>query len=249
MLLAMSSLLPAVSAPSAEVLASEWARDQAARDAHAAIRVSLTSEDLTTLADGELVRRMVPVGDAATVVGVKWMAVKPIHVWIAIQDIEDRPLNNDQAVTTRLPQDTLVRRMNYNVIKAPWPIADRQSVVSVTANTTLWQATDKKIWERSLKLEDSSLAVTAEPDAIWLPRLGGGFHIVEATGGCIVIFQIDADPGGSIPEDLVNRFAWMGLNNTMATLVRYASEVPAHYAGGHVSIALPDGSLIPTGSL
>lgn len=245
----LGSLIPAAaSAPTADQLSADWSAHAAARQS-ARLQVALTDEDFVELAGGEVVRRIVPSGESATAVGMIWTAAEPLHVWVAIQDVIDRPLNKEQSVTVRLPQDTPTRRMNYNIVDTPWPISDRQSVCSVTANTDLWMATDRKVWERTLSLEDPALALESDPEATWIERLGGGFHIVEAAGGSIVIFQVNTDPGGNVPADLVTRFAWFALNSTLQTLDKHASAVPAHYTGGHALVALPDGTIIQPGSL
>lgn len=244
----LSGLAPALAAPTAAQLSEAWTSHAPARQS-ARIQLALTDEDFAELAGGEVVRRIVPSGDDATAVGIIWTAAEPLHVWVAIQDVVDRPLNKEQSVTVRLPQDTPTRRMNYNIIDTPWPISDRQSVCSVTANTALWEATERKVWERTLALEDPALALTPDPEATWVERLGGGFHIVEAAGGSIVIFQVNTDPGGSVPADLVTRFAWFALNSTLQTLDQHASNVPSHYAGSHPVVALPDGTIIQPGTL
>lgn len=244
----LCGLAPAVAGPSAADLTADWVAHQAARQS-ARIQVALTDEDMASLAEGDVVRRIVPSGDAATAVGAIWVPAEPLHVWIAIQDVQDRPLNREQSITVRLPQDTPVRRLNYNIINAPWPITDRQSVCSVTANTDLWMATGRKVWERTLNLEDPSLALEADPEATWIERLGGGFHVVDAAGGSLVVFQVNTDPGGNVPVDLVTRFAWLALNSTLRTLAEHASDIPNHYTGSHITMALPDGNLIQPGSL
>lgn len=246
---ALAAGLPAAASPSAAALAADWKQHAQARAAYANIQVWLGDEDFQQLAEGEVVRRLVPGEENLAAVGVAWVPAEPVQVWVAIQDVEDRPINKDQSITRRLAQDTLVRRLNYNLVDSPWPITDRQSVCTVTANLPLWNATGQQTWERALALEDPSLAPSPDPEAIWLEKLEGGFLISEAAGGSIVVFEVNTDPGGSVPADLVSRFAWVGLKSSMEAIAQYASEVPHHYHGGHTPVALPDGTLLQPGSL
>ena len=241
--------LPAAAGPTAAGLSADWARYSQARAAHAHIQVSLGEEDFERLAAGEVLRRLVPDGETLAAVGVAWVPAEPVQVWVAIQDVEDRPIGQDQTLTQRLAADTLIRRMNYNLVDAPWPIADRQSVCSVTANLPLWEASDHQTWERALHLEEPSLAPSPDPEAVWVEKLEGGFQITGAGGGSIVVFEVNTDPGGSVPADLVSRFAWVTLKGSMDAIARYAEEVPGHYHSGHTPVALPDGTLLPPGSL
>ncbi len=245
----LTTAAPANAGPSAEALSTDWNRDAAARASMGGIQADLTAEDFAALAGGEVVRRLVPSGEGLAAVGVVWTEASPASVWVAIQDVEDRPINRDQALTRRLEGDTLVRRLNYNLVHTPWPISDRQSVSSVTANTALWAATNQQVWERTLKLEDSGLADEVDPEAVWLERLGGGFLVVEAAGGSLVVFRIDTDPGGNVPADLVARFAYLGLNTSLETLAKHAEDAPRHYSSAHPAVALPDGNMLEPGSL
>jgi len=235
--------------PTADELSADWSRFSDARGAYASIHFQFTADEFEDLSEGEVVRRLIDSGGGLAAVGVAWMPADPLEVWVAIQDVEDRPINKEQATITRLADDTPARRLSHNLVHAPWPITDRQSVFSATANASLWAATDQQVWERTVALEDPSLAPGADPEAVWLQHLGGGFLVTGCAGGSLVIMQLEADPGGNIPADLVARFGYVGLGRSMERLAAYAAEVPAHFGAGHDPVALPDGRLIQPGAL
>lgn len=230
-------------------LAAAWEDTAAVRARHAKIGVALDEGDPKKLAEGGLVRRRThtPTGGAA--LGAIFIEAPPEQVWVAIQDPGDRPLAKDEAPLVRLPGSNPVRRLNYQRYSLPWPLANRQAVLAVAANEPLWTASEGRVWERNVTLDDPALAPDPDPEGIWLPRVEGGYLMIAAGTGTLVMLQVSVDPGGRLPEELLNRWAVGTLGKTLRKLAGFAVEVPGHYQPGHPVVVRPDGSALSPGTL
>jgi hypothetical protein len=90
-------------------------------------------------------------------------------------------------------------RIEYNRIAAPWPVSDRDTTVRSWVEAT---PSKGDVWARF----QSITAPEAPPVAgvVRMPRLQGFYHLewIDA-GHTKVTYQVDADPGGLLPEWLV----------------------------------------------
>jgi len=111
-------------------------------------------------------------------------------------------------------------RYIYNRTEAPWPVDDRDVVVltEVTVNP------DKGI----VRIEfDSKDGVVGEvDDVVRIPRLKG-LYLVEAVGGnhTRVTYQIDSDPGGWLPDWLIEKASKKIPLNTLINLQKQVHKV------------------------
>jgi hypothetical protein len=90
-------------------------------------------------------------------------------------------------------------RIEYNRIAAPWPVSDRDITVRSWVEAT---ASKGEIWARF-----QSIAVPgAGPvdGVVRMPKLAGFYHLEAIDAGHTrVTYQVDADPGGLLPDWLV----------------------------------------------
>lgn len=92
-------------------------------------------------------------------------------------------------------------RLQYIVIKAPFPVSNRDSI----QRTKLTQETSSKI---------VTIQIDAQPDEIpkvdgvvRVPRSKGYWKFIPIEKGKVeVIFQLQSDPGGSLPDWIANLF-------------------------------------------
>ena len=160
------SISAAVAAPDAAALSAAW---QAVSEDHAAkgwVPVSLQPSDFEQLAQGEVVRRLLPGKGVLAAQGAIYSPHPPARIWVTIQDPEHLNLAREDLPLQRLPGSTAARRLNYQMVKTPWPLADRQQVFTVEANAGLYASSGKRVWERAVALADRALAVDADPDAV-----------------------------------------------------------------------------------
>ena len=90
-------------------------------------------------------------------------------------------------------------RVEYNRIAAPWPVSDRDTTVRSWVEASLAK---NDVWAR---FQSMAVAGTGPVDGVVrMPRLAGFYHLeaidVRHTK---VTYQVDADPGGLLPDWLV----------------------------------------------
>ena len=92
-------------------------------------------------------------------------------------------------------------RLEYNRTGAPWPVSDRDVVVRSTVEGS---AEKKEVWAR---FQSVSVAGSGPLDGVVrMPKLRGFYHMQAIDDGHTrVTYQVDADPGGMLPDWLVKR--------------------------------------------
>lgn len=92
-------------------------------------------------------------------------------------------------------------RLEYNRTGAPWPVSDRDVVL----RSTVEASTEKReVWAR---FQSVTLPGRGPIDGVVrMPRLRGFYHMQAIDEGHTrVTYQIDADPGGMLPDWLVKQ--------------------------------------------
>jgi hypothetical protein len=96
-------------------------------------------------------------------------------------------------------QITELERIEYNRIGAPWPVSDRDTTIRSWIEANVSKA---EVWARFQSIDT--------PDAppvsgiVRMPRLAGFYHLQGIDyGHTKVTYQVDADPGGLLPEWLI----------------------------------------------
>ena len=251
LLILLSSLggASAQAAPTTEQLVAVWKRWEPVIAAEGKVPIHLDEKDLARVAQGGVESTLLQGEVMLASQGAQWIPQPCSYFWAALQDPEHLPVGKQDTELSRLPGSTAARRLNYQLVHTPWPLADRQQVFTVTANAALWQATQGQVWERSVAMASPDLAPNPDPDAVWIPHTAGGFVLIEAEGGCLTLFQLEVDPGGSIPADLATRLGTGMMKRNMEQLASHAAGTPKHYTGSHARVLRPDGSAIEPSEL
>ncbi len=89
-------------------------------------------------------------------------------------------------------------RLIYNRTDAPWPVSDRDVVLRSTFKVV---DDGNEIWAR---FKSVSSSVAAPSGVIRMPSLVGHYHLMRIDDdNTLVEYQVNADPGGTIPDWLV----------------------------------------------
>lgn len=113
----------------------------------------------------------------------------------------------------------------YGVVDAPWPIADRDTVVRFDYR----QAPDTGVI--SIDITNFPDFAPREPGLIRVPEFGGFWRLTpEKDGRVEVIYQVHGDPGGWVPTWLANRAAVLSVTRTLQNMPlavsRYRGATP-----------------------
>jgi hypothetical protein len=92
-----------------------------------------------------------------------------------------------------------LERIEYNRIAAPWPVADRDTVIRSWVEGSVAK---RDVWARFQQV--TSPDAPAVSGVVRMPRLVGFYHLEAIDAGHTkVTYQVDADPGGLLPDWLV----------------------------------------------
>ena len=101
---------------------------------------------------------------------------------------------------TMLERVDEVTRIIYNRTDAPWPVSDRDVVLRSTAT---WNVEKRTVIVRFKSIQ-SPLMGEVE-DVVRMPHLEGFYKLTAVDWDTTrVTYQVDADPGGSLPDWLVS---------------------------------------------
>lgn len=240
--------------PDAAALLAAWAAVLPALQASGRLPAPpLGAAELERVAVGEVVKLRLahPDGDVGAVdrgVGVAWVPVSADALWLAILD----DLHNDLVsglTELHLRGTTPARKVLYQHLDLPLPFQDRHWVLEIRSNAELFASSGA--WERSWVLDARGVASLAEvpggapAGALWTPVNEGGWLLVPVDGGTLVTYQVRTDIGGSVPQELVLRYALATLDELIRNTSRIGAGMAAHYQAGHAPIARPDGAALP----
>lgn len=234
----------ALAAPSAEALAEAWRAEMPALNRAARLPVALADAEFTQLARGQASRHREARGGADRVVGALWTALPRDTIWVAILDDQHFDLVSG-LVEEQLPGTGALRKLLYQRLDLPWPLADRQWVIDIQSNTALARESGGAVWERSWTLADAGLAKNATPDAVWTTTNEGGWLLLEAGGGTLMIYHVRSDVGGSVPDGASAEWAWSTLDELLKTTAKRAAGLASHYTASHAPLYRPDGQPVP----
>lgn len=242
----------AAATPDAQALIRDWTAWQPVLAERARIPVQLDDDDLVVIAAGDVARHRERLQGTDRAVGAAWTDLPRDAVWIAILD--DTCDTIAEGLTERhLPPEAPHQKLLFQHIAAPWPFQDRQWLIDIRNNDGLFAATGGAVWERHWALaadQERLRAAVPDPafptdDALWTPVNEGGWMLLDAAGGTLVVYNARADIGGAIPDDLATRWALSTLRGMLGHVLDRAAEIPGHYARAHPPIERPDGSVVP----
>ena len=234
----------ALAQPSADQLAQAWAEQFPVLKAQGFRPVTLQPADFTQLAKGEVAKRRLPADGVDRALGAIWSPLDRRAVWISILDDSDFTLV-DSLTEIRLSDSANGHKRLYQHLDLPWPVADRHWVLQIKNNPALDTVSGGVIWERVWDLTEESDVPDGRPEAIWSPVNDGGWILMKACGGTLVVYHARSYIGGHIPKEAVTRWAMTTLNGLLKKTVERAAGIHTHYISGHVPIHGPDGSKLP----
>lgn len=93
-------------------------------------------------------------------------------------------------------------RLTYNRIGSPWPVSDRDVVL----RTSRENLADGGIRVEFRSTDEADFAATS--GVVRMPRLVGSYELTpNGNGETHVVYTVDSDPGGSLPDWLVRQAA------------------------------------------
>ena len=131
--------------------------------------------------------------------GTTTMAAPPeqIAAWIsATHTYTDWMHNCEEARLLREEGDV---RVGYNRIGSPWPVSDRDVVL---------RSTRSELEGGGIRIEFLSTTEESVPEAsgvVRMPRLVGSYELRPVEAGTRVVYTVDSDPGGSLPDWLIRQ--------------------------------------------
>lgn len=227
--------------PTADALKQAWNAQSASMTRLGALHVTLSDDAFARLAAGQVVRTRDEQPGADRVMGALWTPADRDALWVAILDDQHFDLV-DGLIEEQLPGTGALRKLLYQHLDLPWPLDDRQWVIDLRSNTALYQATGGAVWERAWTLADNALAPKPDAAALWTTVNEGGFLLVDAAGGTLMLYQVRTEIGGSVPDDATTRWAWSTLEDLLRGVEIRAGKVPPHYVAGHAPLYRPDGT-------
>jgi len=232
----------AFGAPTAQELRAAWEVHRPLMDASAVHPLSFTDDEWAKVAEGKVAKRREHLDGADRVVGLRWIDAPFAHTWVSVQDPHGSMVPG--MVHEDLPGSTPNRRLLYQRIDLPWPLAARQWVIAVENNVELAQATRGAVWERTWALSPERGATLEDPKAVWTPVNDGGWMYVDAPGGTLVAYHVRSVVGGNVPDDVATRWAFGTLHGLLDGIQDRVPWVKAHYDASHPPIRHPEGSVV-----
>jgi hypothetical protein len=152
--------------------------------------------------------------------GTTTMSVSPdeIAAWIqAIHTYVDWQHNCEEARQIRKEGEITI---GYNRISAPWPVSDRDVVLRSTRSNLAGGSI------RMDFLSTTDANVPINKGIVRMPRLVGSYDLTPVEGGTRVVYTVDSDPGGSLPNWLIKQASKNLPYNTLKKLRERAEAGP-----------------------
>ncbi|NTU68540.1 MAG: cyclase [Chlorobiaceae bacterium] len=90
-------------------------------------------------------------------------------------------------------------RVVYQLVSAPWPVADREIITRSTAYM------DPETSEAFIRIECLPDFIPENPGYVRVRQMEGAWNILPLSeGSCRVVFRLHVEPGGEIPSWLAN---------------------------------------------
>jgi len=207
--------------------------------------------ELEQLASGTVVKHLGTGREAEEIVqALVWVPYSVERLWISLQD------DAHYKLAQGLEEEVLRRgedgsKTLYQLLDLPLPFSDRYWVIEIRNNALLFQASDDSIWERTWELDPNG-ASRLPPElakdaaqAVLTPVNRGGWSLLPVESGALILYEVESDVGGVVPDRLVARFTYSGLEDLVERVGKGAQEVPFHYRQGHAVFVRPDSSDIP----
>ncbi len=183
--------------------------------------------------------------------------VDPVDFWLTIIDRPHYADIIDGIIESIVSRSFSNHFYTYNVLDAPL-VAPRHQVLDVYTNTKLYEASGGRVWEQYWhKVDDmpeeikyalaspslKNIAPGDVKDAVEVKFNRGSWYIFALPDGrtWAESFSIN-DPGGKIPQWVVNRVATKASKTTIDSYAAWArNDLRRHMAGDHQEIMAPNG--------
>ena len=125
------------------------------------------------------------------------------QIFALIGDNDACPLWLHQCVSSKvIEQISATEKIYYSITYTPWPLDNRESII----RATMTQEAESGIVFVRMKAESTKVAIKNN-DLVRAPAVKGYWKLIPLGNGKIRIeYKIDAHPGGSVPQWVVNRF-------------------------------------------
>ncbi len=129
-----------------------------------------------------------------------------------------------------IAEEGSARAWVYGIVDAPWPMADRDTVVRFDYRQ------DPSSAVIIIDITNLPDYLPPEPGRVRVPDFGGFWRLAPATGGVAVTYQVRGAPGGMVPVWLANRAARLSVRRTLQNM----PDAVARYRGrGDPSVQEP----------
>ena len=219
---------------------------------------ALTDEQLRRLLDGRVIKMRLPSeGEAPD--GAMAMVISElsrVELWLGSMDAEH--FGTDESLTIHhLPLQAGELFRWYGFVDLPAPVADRHFLIRTTINPSLPAASENTMWERSWALEPgfvdtmrpavaagevAGLELKAYEAAVAVPVNFGAWIFIDLPDGRTLFgYHCATSLGGEIPDRLVTRYVFWGLEGLIARIIKSAQAMPTHYGAAHAPMTGGDG--------
>ncbi len=250
------------SGPAAAVEAAEVVAELKAFNANSRYDLPLLrAEELDALIGGQTVRRLENAKDErpARALALVLTTVPREDVWWSCQDphFSAGPEMIDMLLDRQGPD----RETWYGLLDAPVPLADRQWVVDIWNEHGVAQASAGRHWEHGWRLRADGPALIATAlasgaatklpperaeSAVWLEASEGAWVALSLSDGTTLFgYHSVASLGGAVPDWIVGRVAYAGLDKMMRRIIDRAAARAGHYTAGHAPVYDGAGQAIP----
>ncbi len=228
--------------------------------------VGLSPDQMQQLLAGEVVvirRKEGRQGDRDQVnhrvFGYKIVAMPMRSVWLA--GIDPDYAHNDTYTLQRYAEDGKGGSTDYVYIHAPWPVKDRQTVVTARNELALAKASEGYIWTQTWDIAPNEKRIAAElvdsgkhpevtkkmmQEAVWVPTNYGAYVCCKLDDKrTLLAWTVATSVGGWIPDELVAAFAATQVKAILEEVAKRSSWIESAYSDKDEAVYGGDGVILP----
>jgi hypothetical protein len=221
---------------------------------------ALSNEQLERLLSGKVVKLRLPSQGRAPDGAMALVITELPRVDLWLGSMDDAHFGTDSSlIIHQLPLlgDELFRW--YGFVDLPPPVTDRHFLIRTTINRRLPQAASG-MWERSWGLEPgfvqtmrpavaagqvAGLTLEQFDSAVAVPINYGAWIFIDLPDGrTLFAYHCASSLGGEVPDSLVTRYVFWGLDRLVKRVLDTAAQMPRHYVAGHEPMIGGDGQVV-----
>lgn len=228
--------------------------------------VSLTPQQMQELLAGEAVvirRKEGRHGDSGQVnhrvFGYKIVPMPMRSVWLA--GIDPDYAHNETYTLQRYANDGKGGSTDYVYIHAPWPVKDRQTVVTARNDLALAKDSNGYVWSQTWDIAPEEKKIAAElvdsgkhpevsekmmQEAIWVPTNYGAYICCKLEDErTLLVWTVATSVGGWIPDELVAAFAATQVKAVLEEVAERSTWIESAYRDKDEVVYGGDGVILP----